>query len=420
MDVQITPRRLRGTVTPPPSKSVTHRLIIAAGLAGGESIIENVMLSQDIKATLGCIAALGGTWEMTAPGILRIRGFGGRRISGKLPRFDCGESGSTLRFFLPIALAVAGGGVFTGRGRLMERPQQPYWDLFDQRGITHRLTAGVLTVRGRLTPGVYYLPGNVSSQFFTGLLLALPLLSGPSRIIPTTAVESAAYLHLTLSALSAAGVTAVDGGEEGFGIVPASYRPFFRHVEADWSQAAFWYAVSFLGGDVVIRGLDTDSLQGDQVITALTRRLSAPGDVTVDVSGCPDLLPPLAVMAAGRSGVTVFTHAGRLRLKESDRLSSTAALLRALGVWVQETRDSLFVTGSFPARGDGSGGTPADSCLTGGEVDGADDHRIVMAAAVASSICRGLVTIRGAEAVNKSYPSFWGDFKCLGGEFHVL
>ena len=185
MDVRIQPKHLSGSVTPPPSKSMAHRLIIAAALSAGTSTIRNVAFSQDIEATLRCMEALGARWECPAPDTVQVTGIG--QVSPKdfsqLPRFDCGESGSTLRFLIPITLAVAGGGVFTGHGRLMERPQKPYFDLFDEKGISYSLVNGVLTVEGRLTPGEFRLPGNVSSQFFTGLLYALPLLDGPSTIL---------------------------------------------------------------------------------------------------------------------------------------------------------------------------------------------------------------------------------------------
>lgn len=196
MDIQIIPHSLSGTVTPPPSKSQTHRLLIAAALAAGTSTVANISFSQDVEATLRCLTALGGSWKQLVPGTLEITGIGGlsREKNGELPRLDCGESGSTLRFFLPIALAVAGGGVFTGHGRLMERPQGPYFDLFREKGISYQQKDGVLTVQGTLTPGEYHLPGNVSSQFFTGLLFALPLLESPSQIIPTTTVESWDYI----------------------------------------------------------------------------------------------------------------------------------------------------------------------------------------------------------------------------------
>ena len=207
MEVTITPGRLSGTITPPPSKSQAHRLIIAAALAGGESVVSNVAFSQDILATLSCMEQLGAKWEQLESSTIRVTGITGPK-SGELPRFDCGESGSTLRFLIPIALAVAGGGVFTGHGRLMERPQKPYFDLFEEKGIDYELKDGVLTVRGALTAGEYALAGNVSSQFFTGLLYALPLLSGDSTIRATTALESRSYIDMTLDALHGCGIAA--------------------------------------------------------------------------------------------------------------------------------------------------------------------------------------------------------------------
>lgn len=407
MDVRITPKKLSGTVTPPPSKSQAHRLLIAAALGTGVSTVRGVAMSQDVGATLRCLTALGGHWNETAPGTLEITGIGGRRCTGEdLPRLDCGESGSTLRFFLPIALAVAGGGAFTGHGRLMERPQGPYFDLFREKGIFFEQRDGVLTVRGKLTPGEYRLPGNVSSQFFTGLLFALPLLEGPSTIVPTTAVESWDYILMTLDALAGAGVAVPEPRRGGaFSISPHPYRSFDRRVEADWSQAGFWYAAIALGSQVELEGLNAFSVQGDMAVVPNFLRLTQPGDVDIDVSGIPDLLPPLAVMAAVRSGTTCFVNAARLRMKESDRLSTVCAMLEALGGTCREGPDSLTVTG----------GT-----LTGGTVDGANDHRIVMAAAIAATACAGPVTILGAECVKKSYPDFWEVYKNLGGEVHVL
>ena len=405
MDIRIRPHALAGAVTPPPSKSMAHRLLLAAALADGVSTIENVALSQDIEATLRCMEALGAKWEQTVDGTLRVTGIGGRRKSfTELPRFDCGESGSTLRFLIPIALAVAGGGVFTGRGRLMERPQKPYLDLFDEKGILYEQKDGTLTVRGVLTPGEYRLAGDVSSQFFTGLLFALPLLGGGSMLLPTTRLESRDYVAMTRDALARAGVTV--SGESAFSVSPSHYRPLTAAVESDWSQAGFWYAARFLGNRVELCGLDEASAQGDRVVAALYERFKPMGEQRVDVSDCPDLLPPLAVMAARREGTTHFVNAARLRMKESDRLRTTAALLRALGAPTEETADSLTVRG-----------VPA---FSGGTVDGANDHRIVMAAAVAATVSAAPVTIKGAEAVKKSYPSFWDEYKRLGGDFDVL
>ena len=390
MDIRIIPQKLRGAVTPPASKSMAHRAVLAMALAGGTGTLSNLSDSQDIQATKRCVAAL------KAP-----------RPEGELPFLDCGESGSTLRFLIPIALAVAGGGVFTGHGRLMERPQQPYFDIFDEKGIFYGQTDGVLTVRGTLTPGVYRLPGNVSSQFVTGLLYALPLLPGDSTIEITTPLESGGYVDMTLDMLEKFGISVQNKNYAVFHISGNQvYQGRDITVEGDWSQAGFWYSANFLDNQVAIQGLNADSTQGDRVVASLYWKLAKPGDADVDVSGCPDLLPPLAVMAAVRSGTTRFVNAARLRIKESDRLATTAALLNALGGHAEEGPDSLTVRG-----------VPA---FSGGTVDGANDHRIVMAAAIAATRSSAPVTILGAEAVRKSYPSFWEDYKQLGGVFDVL
>ena len=390
MDVRIDPHHLHGAVTPPPSKSMAHRAVLALMLSDGEGVISNLDSSQDIQATKRCVEAL------KAP-----------RSAGDVPRLDCGESGSTLRFVIPIALALRGGGVFTGRGCLMERPQQPYFDIFDEKGIFYEQKDGILTVQGTLTPGLYRLPGNVSSQFVTGLLYALPLLSGDSLIQITTPLESSGYVDMTLDMLKAFGVTVEHDNYEIFRI-PGNQVYHARNItiESDWSQAGFWYAAKALGSSVDIWGLDPHSTQGDRVAAEHYERLTCSGDVDIDVSGCPDLLPPLAVMAAIRSGTTRFVNAARLRMKESDRLATVHALLTALGGRAEEGPDSLTVRGV--------------SAFAGGTVDGANDHRVVMAAAIAATRAAAPVTILGAEAVKKSYPSFWEDYKRLGGVFHVL
>jgi len=410
MDVRITPKKLTGTVTPPSSKSMAHRAILAAALARGTSVVRNVSFSKDIEATLRCVGAFGCGWERLGDSTLQIRGLCGRegdRSEG--PFFDCGESGSTLRFLIPIALALCGGGGFTGQGRLMERPQQPYFDIFDQKGISYRQEDGVLTVRGELPPGEYRLPGNVSSQFVTGLLYALPLLDGDSAIALTSPLESGSYVEMTLEMLDAFGVRVERQGHERF-TIPGGQEFSAGEIvlEGDWSQAAFWYAAKSLGDPVEIAGLKEGSAQGDRVVADLFRRLGGEGEREIDLSDCPDLLPPLAVMAAARNAVTRFTGAARLRLKESDRLATVHGLLTALGCRAEEGPDSLTVWG----RGPGS--------LAGGTVDGCNDHRIVMAAAVAATACKGPVTILGAQAVEKSYPAFWQHYKDLGGDVGVL
>ena len=386
MNVTITPGPLAGAITPPPSKSQAHRLLIAAALADGESRIEHLADSQDIQATRRCMAAL------KAPG-------------EDLPVLDCGESGSTLRFLIPVALALRGGGRFTGRGRLMERPQKPYFDLFDEKGIAYRQEDGVLTVQGRLTPGTFALPGDVSSQFVTGLLYALPLLEGDSRITLTTPLESRGYVDMTLEALERFGIRAecpdgrtlrVPGGQ--------TYRPCRAAVESDYSQAAFYYAANGLGGQVEILGLNPRSAQGDRCIVPYHMQLCGPGEAELDVSQCPDLVPPLAAHAALRQGITRIVNAARLRIKESDRLTAVTQVLTALGADVVEGADRLTITGQ------------PEGLAGGVTVDSHNDHRIAMMAAIAATRCAAPVTIIGAECVAKSYPDFWEDYERLGGQ----
>ena len=410
MKLKLYPASLRGGVTPPPSKSQAHRLLIAAALAQGESLIHNVAHSQDIDATARCLTELGAglRWEGAD---LSITGLGANAMSPHrrlaLPRLDCGESGSTLRFLIPVALATRGGGIFTGAGRLMERPLEPYFALFREKGIFYEQKDGVLTVQGLLKPGEYRLPGNVSSQFFTGLLYALPLLSGPSAIVPTTPPESEGYIHMTLQAMARFGVEMAATMS-----LPPQYHPQGGQtysaaeatVEADWSQAGFWYAARSLGHEVDIIGMNSNSAQGDREIQNYYVNLQGPGEVVIDVSDCPDLVPPLAAMAALRAGqVTHLTNASRLRLKESDRLSTVTETLCKLGAKITEGPDFLEIEGGETLPG-------------GVAVDAHNDHRIAMMAAIAATRCERSVTLTGAESVNKSYPTFWEDYVNLGGK----
>ena len=390
MDVTVTPAKLQGTVIPPPSKSQAHRVLIAAALADGVSHITNVAPSQDIKATQDCMAALKSGTPAGLDG---------------LPLLDCGESGSTLRFLVPVALVLRGGGCFTGRGRLMERPLTPYFDIFREKGVFWERIGNRLEVKGTLSPGEYRLPGNVSSQFVTGLLYALPLLGGDSEIVLTSPLESRGYVDMTLDALGLFGVRVENQRCERF-LIPGNqrYQPRNFSIEADWSQAGFWYAARFLGSPVEVGGMDPGSAQGDRVIAAHFETLSRPGEVDIDVSDCPDLVPPLAAMAALRAGrVTRLTNAARLRAKESDRLASVTQALSALGADITEGQDSLTVRGK-------------DSLTGGVKVDSFNDHRIAMMAAVAATRCGKPVTVTGAECVVKSYPNFWEEYESLGGK----
>lgn len=415
MDLTIYPSKLAGEVTPPSSKSQAHRALIAAALGGGISTISNLADSQDIQATRRCLSALGALVEDLGPGTLRVHGLGNSiPQAGPFPTLDCGESGSTLRFLIPVALLVQGQAAFTGRGRLMERPLAPYEDLFRGKGIGWSMEHGVLTLdsgrgydRLALDPGEYRLPGDVSSQFITGLLFALPLLEGDSDLLLTAPLESRGYVDLTLDVLDRFGVVA-EPRENGFHIPSGQmYQARDLAVEADWSQAAFWYAANHLGGQVDILGMDPASRQGDREIAAYSRMLARSGQVELDVSQCPDLAPPLAAMAAVRTGTTRLTNAARLRTKESDRLASVTRALRAMGGQVEEYADSLTIHGVKRLPG-------------GGVVDCANDHRIAMMAAVCAASAEAPVKLLGAECVRKSYPEFWTHFQSLGGELHGL
>lgn len=404
MNITIQPTLLNGGITPPPSKSQAHRAVIAAALSGGVSTLGNLTPSQDIAATLACMAAMGTGVERMQDAV-KIHGLGHSipQTDGLLPCFDCGESGSTLRFLVPVALAVVGGGVFTGRGRLMERPQQPYFELFEEKGISYTQKDGALTVQGQLKPGVYKLPGNVSSQFVTGLLYALPLLEGDSEIRLTTALESEGYVDMTLEVLEQFGIR-VTRQEKGF-LVPGGqkYQNRDMDIENDWSQAAFWYAARALGSNVDILGMDETSRQGDKCIAEQCELLARGGDIMLDVSQCPDLVPALAAMAAVRQGTTRIVNAARLRIKESDRLAAVTQVLNAMGGDVAEQPDGLTIVGK-------------ERLVGGVEIDSQNDHRIAMMAAIAATRCQLPVTVVDAHCVAKSYPTFWEDYEALGGK----
>ncbi len=389
MNVLIRPAILRGSLRPPCSKSVAHRVIIARALSGFNGKIRHLTVSEDILATDRCTKAL-------------------MRKDRIDPLMDCGESGSTLRFMIPLALVVRGRGRFTGRARLLERPLGPYLQIFEERGITYEREGDELRITGKLTPGTYSLPGNVSSQFITGLLFALPMLEGDSEIVLTTPLESRGYVDLTLQVMEQYGVHATESPDGSRFVIPGNqtYQSFDADVEPDWSQAAFFYAARNLGCPVKINGMNPDSLQGDKVIAEYAAQLAEPGDVSIDVSQCPDLVPPLAAMAAVRRGTCSIVNAARLRLKESDRLATVAAVLTALGAEVQELPDGLIITGK-----------PA---LTGGvDVESYQDHRIAMMTAILAVRCANPVRILGAQCVAKSFPTFWEVYQRMHGNITI-
>ena len=392
----ITPRSLRGTVAALPSKSQAHRALICAALAKGETRIACPPTGQDVEATVRCLRALGagigydgGTYTVTS-------------IENP-PRnavLDAGESGSTLRFLLPVACALGVSATFLLRGRLARRPLAPLWSELERHGAI--LERGEDTVRtgGKLSGSDFSLAANVSSQFLSGVLFALCAMDGGTLQLQT-ALESAPYFDMTCDALEHFGAKIIRK-ENVIRLSPGHLRsPGALAVEGDWSNAAFWVCAGRIGGsDLTVAGLDQASRQGDRIAPALIDRICA-GNAAVDCAQIPDLAPPLAALAAFCPGTTRFTGAARLRLKESDRIESTVRMLKSLGAKAGALPDGLWVEGQ--AR------------LPGGAVDACGDHRIAMAAAIAAAGCAGPVRIRGAEATEKSYAGFWKDYVNLGG-----
>lgn len=419
MDIQIIPSSLHGTIQVPPSKSASHRAVICAALSHGTSHIAPLSFSQDIKATLACARALGANVKVQEDGAF-ITGLSEKPQEAVL---DCGESGSTLRFFLPITAALGIPATFLGKGKLPSRPLEPLASQMAEHGISFSGPHGMpLSISGVLTPGRFELPGNVSSQFITGLLFSLPLLDGDSEIILTSELESSGYVDMTLEMLRTFGIS-VTPIHDGWKIPGTQhYHSTDGNVEADYSNAAFWLAAGALGQLLTIRGLSLNSKQGDREILSLLKRFGAIlcerereilicgqalRGISIDASQIPDLVPILAVIAACCEGTTTISNAGRLRLKECDRLAAVSDVLNRLGANVTEFSDSLTIQGKPRLAG-------------GVTVDGWGDHRIVMAAAIAALRCEHPVTITGAQAVAKSYPSFFEDYQTIGGICHVL
>ncbi|HEX3026696.1 MAG TPA: 3-phosphoshikimate 1-carboxyvinyltransferase [Clostridia bacterium] len=418
-NIILMPGGLDGRVTPPPSKSAAHRAIICASLSSGKSILKPFFLCDDMSATIRAMRALGAEIQVQNR---ELSVDGSSTFERKDTTVDCGESGSTLRFTIPVAAAGGGSFTFIGKGRLPSRPLGPYLDALPRAGVGLETHGGLpLRIKGRLQPGRFELPGNVSSQFVTGLLLGLPLLDADSEIILSSPLESAGYVNLTIDVMRRFGVQ-VNTVETGY-IVKGNqlYTPCNFLVEGDWSQAAFWLAAGALGSRITCEGMNLNSLQGDRRIAGLLRQfgarltqdeseISISADrlqgIDIDASQIPDLVPVLAVVAALSRGITRIRNAGRLRMKESDRLSATTKMLNTLGAKVTEQEDGLMIEGVEE--------------LSGGTVDGCNDHRIVMAAAVASVKCSNPVIIIGSDCVNKSYPDFFEQYNRLGGNANVI
>lgn len=410
MNIRITPSLLSGSIEGIASKSVAHRALICACLAEGPSKIKINTTSQDIEATVSCLRGMGAFIEQNG----NVYSVEPITEIPSLAKIDCGESGSTLRFLLPVICALGMNAEISGRGRLPERPLSPLKEELIRAGalISDEFP---LKVSGRITCGEYSIKGNVSSQFVTGLLMALAAVEGESKINLIPPVESRPYIDITLSVIRSFGLE-IKEENNTFYIKGGRLKGSEFTVEADWSNAAFW-----LCSGVQVCGLNPDSAQGDKAIIDVLKKMNAgiihngnsyKADVSglkgavIDASQIPDAVPVIAAIAATAEGETVIRNAQRLRIKESDRIVSTVAMLRSLGAEAKETEDGMIISGK-----------PA---LRGGTVDSFNDHRIAMAAAVAAAKCEGEVVIADAGAVKKSYPDFYEDYNKLGGQADVL
>ena len=403
MDKLLIPSPLKGSVDIPASKSVAHRLIIAAALAEGESVITNVYPSKDILATIGAVKALGADVALEGD-TARIRGIKEPPAEAVI---DCCESGSTLRFVIPIAAALGVKAEFFGRANLPNRPITPFLEELPDHGAAFDYHNTMpFTVSGRLTAGEYRMGGDISSQFITGLLLALSAVPGESRITLTSRLESRPYVDITVDCLRKFGCE-VEEDKDGYTVRGGRLKACDLRVEGDWSQAAFFEVANALGSSVTINGLNVNSYQGDKIILEICREIVYNKNSVLkcfeqDCSDIPDLVPVLAVLGCFCEGESRLTGAGRLRIKECDRLAAMEKNLNLLGGQVTSTEDSLII------KGVGSGN------LKGGvTVETFSDHRIAMAMAIASTRCDKPVRVSGAECVSKSYPGFWEDYERL-------
>ena len=421
MDMIFYPAPLAGEVMAPASKSEAHRRMICAGLSYDEVTLRGYMDSADMAATCRCLKALGA--EIAAgEDTITLRGHVSK--PGLMPVLDCGESGSTLRFFVPIAMTAAGGGLFRMHGRLGKRPMDVYRDLFVPRGVQWHMGAGAdgaaeLFVHGRLEAGRYVLPGDVSSQFVSGLLFALPLLPGESTLAVLPPVESAGYIRMTVESLVKSGVRIEETAPYQWRIPGGQkYQAKSGHLHGDYSQAAVLLCAAALGHEVKVAGLAADTTQGDRAIlghlaalgaqiteeeSGITVRGGSLHGAVLDVHDCPDIAPILALVCQLSKGESRLKGCGRLRLKECDRLAATVETLNLLGGKAREEGDDIVIEGVETLQG-------------GVTLPNYNDHRMVMLGSVAATVAREPVTISGVEALNKSWPEYLNVYKALGGK----
>jgi 3-phosphoshikimate 1-carboxyvinyltransferase len=417
MNLTITPKPLTGTVSVVSSKSLSHRYVIAAGLALGKSVITNVLQSDDLDATKLALSKLGVTFK----GVEII----GTKPTLLSPVIDCHESGSTLRFMIPIACLQNKKVRFIGSGRLQDRPLDVYFDLFNEKQIEYKKPEGKslpLEVKGPIKAGYYKLRGDISSQFLTGLLFALPLLEEESIIELTTPLESKGYIDLTLDVLNQFGIHVLVVDQYFYIKGNQTYKPLLTSIEGDLSQAAFWMVAGLIGNQIKITSINQRTKQGDALIIDIIKQMhgsikydafhneyvinpSETDAITIDLSQIPDLGPILMVLASLSKGTTKFINASRLRIKESDRLEAMYQTLIKFGVNIVISDDEAIIEGR-------------ETLIGNQAFDSFGDHRIAMAIAIAAIRAEGNVTIINSDVVKKSYPDFYKVYQALGGQIH--
>lgn len=408
-NLKVYPSKLKGEVKVPPSKSITHRAIICAALSNGSCKIDNIDYSDDIIATIDAMESLGAIIEKNDNYINVIGIYSNIKNISKHRVIDCNESGSTLRFLIPISLLFEGSSNFIGRGNLGKRPLSTYYKIFEEQKIKYSYEENKLNLllNGKLKSGVFEVEGNISSQFITGLLFALPLLDKDSKIIITSDLESKAYVDLTLKVMEMFQVEVINNEYKEFLIKGnQTYKPIDYYIEGDYSQAAFYLCANTLGNEVICNDLNEKSLQGDREVIDILKKLKYNlNNNVIDGSQCPDIIPIVTLVASLTEGKTEIINVKRLRIKECDRLSAIATEHNKLGANIIEKEDGLIIEGVKALQG-------------GVDVWSHKDHRIAMTLGIASTICNESIVIKDYECISKSYPKYFEDFEKLGGKIH--
>lgn len=424
MNLKIFPSKLRGKLRIPPSKSIAHRAIICAALADGKSELKNIAYSDDINATIKAMESLGANFEKNENKLIVYGNAGSNKKGEKHIKIDCCESGSTIRFLLPILTLFDGDYIIYTKGKLLDRPMTPYYEIFDEEGIKYKRREKTLEIKieKRLSSCLFNMRADISSQFISGMMFMLPLLNHDSEIIISGKMESKGYVDLTIDCLKKFGINIINNNYKSFYIEGnQSYISRDYYIEGDYSQLAFFAVANALGNDVEINGIEKDSLQGDKKILDILEKFGAKVEFldndmdlkilegerkaySFDGSQIPDIVPIISLLASLSEGKTEIKDISRLKIKESDRLKAIYTELSKLGADIEIGDDFMVIRGVKKLR-------------AGVKVDSYKDHRIAMMLAIAATVCEKEIVLENAEAVSKSYPNFWEEYRKLGGKY---